>query len=1199
MKLSTFILLIGLLQASAKGYSQVTLYEKHASLEKVLLKIEKQTNYIFIYDENKLNVPEIDVNVSNVSVEKALEACFKNLPVSYSIIGKNIILAPATPTLFDKVKQLFTVPIQIRGIVTDSTGIPLNRATVYFTKRRNQQVAIAPVVVPAGQAAVIATVGEISYVTNENGLFYMDVEEGDELAVSYIGYKTYHFKVKKDMPFLNIILYSETSQLKEVTVQTGYQNLSKERATGSFSKPDMKIFANRVGTMDVIARLDGQIPGLTIGQDQIFNTTTRQSTRRALVRGTSSIQLPTEPLYVVNGVIVTDFSSLNIDDIADITVLKDAAAAAIWGAQAANGVIVVATKSGVKNQRVKISYSGFVNFQGKPDFSYQRNLTSKQYIQAAKEVFDPVTNPYSSLYSSYIAPHDQILYDQYAGILSAGQANAKLDSLSAIDNTQQIKDLWYRNAITTNHTLSASAGNKYYSFFASLGYNNTRSNTIGETSNTYRINLDQNFTPNDRFSFSLSTQLANAVSGAKHPISVGSDFLPYQLFKNADGSNISMPYIYGMSSEQRAYYQSLSKIDLETYSPLDELNYGHSSTNGLSINTVANGTVKLWKGLSYHGTFGYLTSPATTLAYDDHAQYSMRKNLLSFTVAPDVNSVPVYYIPATGGNFRNNVTNQRNWTVRNQLVYNYSGRDGNDLITLQGGQEANERLTTGVTTNLMGYDEDLQTAPLLDYLKLSQGVFGTVTGAGFLYYQPYQVQEIRSRFKSYFGLAGYTLNHKYSVDASWRVDHSNLFGSDVSAQNKPVYSFGAKWNLAEEGFLKPLTWINGLAIRATYGITGNSPYVGSATVLDILSPEQYTQYPQIAGPSYYLGSAANKKLSWETTHTTNLGLDFAIFNSRLSGSIEYYHKNTTSLLGSLPLDIFTGQGSAISNIGNLTNDGINIGLNSVNIQSSNFRWSTGFVFGFNKNKLVDYGTPQSYMNQASYRLFANYVIGYPTRPLFAYRYAGLDNVGDPQIKLADGTITKDPTKPTADDLVYMGSTTPKFNGGISNSFRYKQFELTLNMIYSLGAVMRKDVNQFYVGRLTGNPQSFSGNIHADFANRWQKPGDELTTNIPAYTSRYFYNYAMRNTGYYTNADINVVSASYLKLREATLAYDLDPRLLKWLKVQSISLRAQVNNILLWTANKAGLDPELQNYTYGGRGTRVGQHTIALGANINF
>jgi TonB-linked SusC/RagA family outer membrane protein len=1204
MKLSTLLLIIGLLQASAKGYSQVTLNEKHSPLEKVLQKIEKQTSYTFIYDEDKLNISAIDVSVFNVPVEKALDACFKNMPVSYSIIGNNIILKPTAPTFLDRVKEIFAGPVQVRGIITDTTGTPLNRATVFFIKKRNA-VAVA---VPAGVTAnsnvpVMASVGEVFYVTGEDGIFYMDAEEGDELGVSYVGFKTYTFKVKKDMQFQRITLHSTAAQLKEVVVHTGYQTLSKERATGSFSKPDMKVFSARTGSMDVIGRLDGQIPGLTVSpQEDNYDVTTHTSSRSARVRGTSSINLLKEPLYVVNGVVVTNFSSINIDDVEDITVLKDAAAAAIWGAKAANGVVVVVTKSGNKNQKVKISYQGFVDFQGKPNLNYQRYLTSAQYIQAAKETFDPVAYPYSSLYYGMITPHEQILYDQNRGAITAAQANKGLDSLAGINNKQQILDLWYRNSFTTNHSITASGGNNYYNFYTSLGYTDVHGGNIGERNNTYRVNLNQTYSPNNRFSFSLSSSLANMVTSGKHPISIGADALPYQLFKDANGNNINMPYIYGYSPGLRANYQALSGIDLETYSPLDELNYGHSNSNNLEINLVGDASLKLWKGLSFKGTYGYTTSPGTNSGYDDHQEYALRKQLVSLT-KPGVNgAAPTYLIPATGGNFRNSSTSQRSWTLRNQLVYTYTGRDGNDEINVQGGQEANETHRNSVTTNLAGYDEDLLTYPLIDYYTLSQGVPGTVTGYGYFGNQPYQVQDELTRYNSYFALASYTLNRKYSLDASWRVDHSNLFGSDVSAQNKPVYSFGGKWNISNESFLKPVTWINNLSLRVTYGITGNSPYVGAASTYDILYEPNgsYSSYPLVAGRAYDITQEKNDKLSWEATHTTNIGIDFGILDSRLSGTIEYYHKNTTDLLGSVPLDPFTGETSTTSNIGNLTNTGINIGLSSVNIRSGNFTWSSGVVFAVNTNKLVTYSAPQSYQSSASYQISNNYVLGYAVGPLFAYRYAGLDNVGDPQIKLADGTITKDPQKPTAKDLVYKGSIIPKMNGGITNNFRYKQFELSANMVYSLGAVMRRDVNQYYGGqRLSGSPQSFSGNVSADFADRWKKPGDENITDIPAYNVSGYYNYSQRNTQFYTQADINVVSASYLKLRETSIAYSLPASVTNLLKIQSATLRFQVNNILLWKANKYGIDPEFQSFQYGSRGTPTGQHSITLGANVNF
>lgn len=1228
MKLSTLLLLIGLLQVSAKGYSQITLNETHSSLEKVVQKIEKQTSYNFIYDEDKLNITEIDVKVNNVPIDKALDACFKDMPVSYTIIGNNIILKPVAPTFFDKVKSMFDGPVQVRGIITDSTGRPLNRATVFFLKRRKPvpTVTATPFATPAAatnstsaatavpsangtgaaSASVQLYVGDVMYVTAEDGLFYMDAEEGDELGVSYLGYQTFTFKVKKNMPFQKIVLHEVSSKLNEVVIHTGYQTLSKERATGSFSKPDMQVFENRSSTMDVIGRLDGQIAGMVVApyfeNGYNVNQTTRAFSQKAVIRGASSIQLATDPLYVVNGIIVPDFSAVNVDDIADITVLKDAAAAAIWGAQASNGVVVIVTKSATKNQGIKISYNGFINFEGKPDFNYVRKhyVSSSQYIQLAKQLFDPVDYPYSIInspnnYYGPLAPSEQVLYEENQGLLTAAQANAKLDSMAKIDNSSQIQKLLYRSAFTTNHTVSASGGTNTYSVYGSLGYTDTHSSAPGEVNNSYKIGLSQSFTPNDRFSFSLDAQLADNVSSNKNPFPIGPDALPYQLFRDANGNNINMPFLSGWTPDVIKQYSALSGIDLNTYQPFDEFNYSSTKSNTYAVNLVGNATVRLWKGLRYQGTYGYAASPTEIQYAQDNQSYSYRKQLLDNTFP---GNPPTYLIPVDGEFYQVSDNNQRNWTVRNQLVYTYSGRDGKDVLSLQGGQEAHEVLTTGNQTTIYGYNPQLQSYPLLDYNTLNQGVFGTVGGYGGYVQQPYRPTEALYRYNSYFALASYTLDKKYSLDLSWRVDHSNLFGSDVSAQNKPSYSAGGKWDIKNEHFMSSVKWLSSLALRATYGITGNSPYLGAATVYDVLNAEQIPnyQYAVIGGPAYQLSNPANKKLSWEATHTTNIGIDFGVLNSRLTATIEYYHKSTTDLLGSAPVNYFTGFSSSAANIGDLVNNGLNINLNSTNISGKNFTWQSGLVLGFNRNKLVKYEAASSFDQYVYNKLGGGPVVGYSLNSLFAYKYAGLDNTGDPQVYLANGKITKDPNAAMSSDLVYMGTVTPKLNGGITNNFRYRQFGLSINMVYSLGAVMRRFVNQTYSGMIS-TTNDLGGNLSVDFLDRWQKPGDEKTTNIPRYLP--VEDYGGRNIQYYEDADINVVSASYLKLSEAALSYNLSPAILHLLKIQSASLRVQVNNILLWTANKYGIDPEFQSYQYGGISMPVGQHTVTLGANINF
>ena len=1189
MRLTTFCFFASLVAVHANGIAQnITLSGKDIPLKKVFTVIEKQTGYVVFYnramvDDNR----KVSLDVANMPVQKVLDIVLKDQPLDFLIQDKTISISSKPAVIVDSpvsTPARHSPPLVIR--VVDTTGGPMIGATILLKN------------------------SGITSVTDAQGFSSIPVTEGDVIIISFVGHEPATIPVTAELirtKELRIMLKTAVTALIsiDVVVNNGYSKLSKERVTGSFSKPDMRVFNNRTSSMDLIARLEGQIPGMFVSVNSqsvydnstVSNATTGVKTQKALVRGSSSIQLGTEPLYVVNGIAVPDFSSVNVNDIADITVLKDAAAAAIWGAKATNGVIVVTTKTGLKNQRIKIAYNGFANFQGKPDYNYFRKIqvNSQQYVDLSKQLFNPTDFPYSSLNNinnySQVVPSQQVLYNQNRGLITAAQANASLDSMAAIDNTQQVKDLLMSKAYTTFHTISASGGTNTYSIFGSLGYTDSRSYIPGEHNDLYRINLSQSFTPNDRFNFSLNAQLTQGVSKSKGTISVDQNILPYQLYRDADGNNISMPYLSNLTPETIQQYSNQSKIDLSTYKPLDERNYTKNSNNFYAVNLVGNASIKLWKGLSYLGTFGYSVTPASGTNAVDNQAYNYRRQLLNYTMP---GNPPTYLLPVQGQYYATTNNNQRTWTARNQLVYTYNGRNGNDQISIQGGQEANETKTNSLRTVVYGYDPQLQTYPALDYNAFSKGISGTVGGYAGALQRPLTSRESITRYNSYFVLGNYTLNHKYSVDLSWRVDHSNLFGSDVSSQNKPAYSAGGKWNIKQEHFMDRFQWLNALALRATYGITGNSPYLGQATVFDILYAENIPnfQYPVISGPANQLLSPANSKLSWETTHTTNLGFDFAVLKNHLSGTVEYYYKHTTDLLGNYPVNYFTGFTSATTNIGNLANHGINISLNSINITTKHFSWQTGWVFGYNKNKLVSYDKSSAAPGYPSYKLGGSPVAGYPLNSIFAYNYAGLNEKGYPQVYLANGKITSTPSDATANDVVYMGTTVPKFSGGLSNYLTYGQFTLSLNLVYNFGAVMRSTINQSFTGMQGG-----ANIMTVDFLKRWQKTGDENTTNIPGYLPVEDYN--GRSLTYYTNANINVVNASYLKLSEAGLAYNLNRNTLHFLKIESASLRFQVNNILLWKANKLGINPEFQGFQNGSRFMPAGQHAITIGTNVNF
>lgn len=910
---------------------------------------------------------------------------------------------------------------------------------------------------------------------------------------------------------------------------------------------------------------------------------------------------------MVDGIPMDDVSSINPQDVADITVLKDATAASIWGSRASNGVIVITTKKGTNNAKIKVQYDGFITFQGKPDLNYMPVLNSQQFIQSAKEVFDPVVNPWSQV-SAYLNTgstgvplHERILYNQYRGLISSGQANASLDSLAAINNIGQISDLWYRNAALMNHSVSISGGGKIHSFYGSLAYTNTQSNRPGEENNLYKINVRQDFNFSKHIQMYLITDLTNTKTYSKRNVNIDNRFYPYQLFKDPNGNNLSIPYMGYLSDSILIAYQNRSRINLD-YNPLNERDYGYTKSDALMNRIVAGATIRFFKGLRFEGTYSYLKGANNTASYDDTKSYLVRSEIPQFTVAATPSATPVYYLPTNGGRYSVTNLSQRNWTVRNQLIYDNSWDGIKHQLTVLAGQEAQEQLTVTNGSTVRGYNELLQTYASIDYATLgTTGVPAPVMpnniGRSILTNNAFNQTETQTRLTSYYANAAYTLNRRYSINSSWRIDQSNLFGIDKSAQNRPVWSVGAKWLMSDEQFFSKTSWLNRFAMRATYGVTGNSPSPGTASSYDILAPQTSNFLP--GGVGLRIVTPGNSKLTWESTKTINIGFDFAMFKNRVSGSVDMYQKKTSDLLGELAVNSFTGYSSIIGNFGDMTNEGIELNLMSNNIKTKDFAWTTLFTMAYNKNKVTQLNSVVPITTGAQ-KVGQRYLTGYPAFTVFAYEYAGLDNIGDPQIYLADKTITKVRNIATPDDIAYKGTYQPVWNGGLSNSFSYKQFDLAINLVYSLGHVMRRDPNNFYTGRLNHNILNFrTGNKTEEFFDRWRVPGDELNTSVPSYLSNVALSDSRRDVRYYTTGDINVVSASYIKLRDITFSYGLPKNLISRIKADDISFRLQFSNIMLWKANEYDIDPEFHDAFTGARSLRSNQGIVTFGVHVNF
>lgn len=1171
MKLTTFILLFSLMQVNAATFGQkLNLVDKNVSIEKVLREIRKQTNYnVLVESTNFKTSTKINTNFVNASLQTVMESVLSGTDMTFIVEDQNIIIKPKTKSYFERIVDQF-LAIDVRGRVLDENGTPVAGASV-VVKGTNNRTA-----------------------TNNDGIFNLkNVADDAVIQITYIGYKPLEIKAVAEMGSVKMeVSIGDLTQVD--VVSTGYQTLSRERSAGSFAKVDMSVVSNRTTSMNVLQSLDGQVPGLVV------NNAPNRS--QLLIRGisttggTTGVGTTAQPLYVVDGLavpIITNDNipdivlSINPQDVESITVLKDATAASIWGARAANGVIVITTKRGKFGSKFRVNYNAFVNFQGKPDLDYANLLNARQYVDVAKEIFTPAyfaQYPFANVNlvtGGGITPLDYIYYNN-----PTAPSQSQLEALANSDNRQQIKDLFYRNAMLSNHTVSMSGGSDKYAFYGSSSYTNTVSNTPGDKNDTYKLNVRQDITATKFLSFHILTDFNYNKSSSKRVPDINYYTVPYQLFRDGNGNNLSVPYLTGYSNDVLADASARARVSLD-YNPLNEIDYGNTQRNSLLARLNSGFKLSLMKGLRIEGTYGYIQSKNTNREFESINSYIVRKEVASFAVAATPAVVPRYYLPITGlvgGRLTTLNGDQKKWDIRHQAIYDFS-KNKHEFTALVG-QEAQEQFASSTTARVRGFDETLLTSATVDYATIGGLVQGValplLSGVGSnLSNDSFSTNETTTRYTSYYANLGYTYDRKYTLNLSWRNDQSNLFGKDKSAQNKPIYAIGTKWNISNEDFMKPVTWVQGLALRVTYGITGNSPEVGIAASQDIIRPNGSPFY--LGGIGTTIQTPGNPELSWERTATTNIGLDFSVLKNRLTANIDLYSKKSTDLLGIIFPNSFTGFPLGITgNQGDISNKGIEVSLRSENIRSRNFSWSTNWVFAYNKSKMINISnlTPAT---TGAQQINASIKLGLPAYTLFAYNYGGVSNTGLPQVILADGTVSANPTITKAEDLLYMGTTQPVYNGGLSNNFQYKNFTLAANMIYNLGHVMRRQRDLQFGGQ-------FRRNVSVDIMNRWKAPGDEAFTDIPAYRT---VSTPQIEPNYFIQGNNNVVSASFVKLRDVTLFYALPQTLANKIKTQGITVRAQVSNVMLWTKNNYGIDPEFVGLT-----APTNQNTVSLGINVS-
>ena len=483
-----------------------------------------------------------------------------------------------------------------------------------------------------------------------------------------------------------------------------------------------------------------------------------------------------------------------------------------------------------------------------------------------------------------------------------------------------------------------------------------------------------------------------------------------------------------------------------------------------------------------------------------------------------------------------------------------STRDYNTLATRAG---FNETAGSFIPVNIKDYEGGVYDSDML----FGRGWKVDFTDGEYLYTD--------NRFVSWYGNGSYEFDNRFIVSGSVRLDLTNFFGTDPKYRYKPFWSVGGTYKLGDEKFFQ-VPWIDRLNIRASYGINGNikldqGPFL-------ILSTGNYNQ--TTGGVSYGIASPPNNQLRWEKTKTFNVGVDLSVLNNRLNFTVDYYTKNSSDLLANDAIDNTTGFTSIMRNVGRMSNSGIEVSINSTPVMTRDFRWNLVYNFAYNYNKVKDYNVNRKYAT--SYTTAKGILVeGYPADGLWGFRFAGLSDTGETQIYNAAGEVIL-PGNATPEDVVYLGTFRPKFDMSLTNSFSYKNWDLSFMLIAKLGHKYRKDC--------------FSGSNYQNrhVAERWRKPGDEEHTIYPVLKS---WNMDMF---YFPYIDEMVGNASYMKLRDVTLSYSFDPELTRKIGMSNARVYFQIRNLLTVTAKDCDIDPETAEINEsGGTGASTEQGFTSL------
>ena len=1151
------------------GYSQKSqeiFSVKSGTIESIFRQIKKQSGYEFFYNTAVLDVKEnVSLATPNGTLEDILSQVLGN-KYSYSIRDNYILISGKKHVLPDEVKK-----IVIKGLVKDRKGESLPGVSVLL---KGTTVGVA---------------------TDVKGEFMLTIPAQDTIVLrfTFIGMKTKDVVYRAQEKPIVVVLEESATEVEEVIV-TGYQEIKKERMTGSVEVVTSKDIVNK-GYTSVEDVLKGQMAGVAV-----MNLSGRPGAQaRIRIRGINSLTGDTNPIWIVDGmpltgnvpevsmggtefeetVLTSGIGNIPPDDIESITVLKDAAATAIYGSRAANGVIVVTTKRGTVGRsyiNVQVSYG----LSEAPD-NRLKMMNTKEKIAFERGIYEdfPGLNVGGRVYQLLKKVDNGLLR-----LLTKVEAETEIERLSKI-NTNWF-DKIFRVAHTQNYSISLSGGNETTQYYGSLSYlsqegvmPNNKYESMGAS-----MKLTHDFNKFLRVHFDVRSSLRNDRSSASpvNPLDYATYANTYERLYDEEGN-----YDYDRSS-----FSELSSIR-------DGYRYDFNILRDLNDNTTKSRYVsnQVSLKLEFKIMEGLMLSSMGTFSNSNN--HSMRELVPGSYASKRASWLAGIYTEGeitddmNNGMVQESTSRSQQWTIRNQLEFARGFSGGDHYVNAYLGQEVSSSKGYGFTSMIPEWSDVYGVAsyPDLTGVTLKSSFTDLLAKLG-------SHSETQDRSASFFMTGSYSYKDRYVIQGSARLDGVDIIGTDN--RFSPLWNVSGKWNVHNESFMTRFGFINQLAFRVSYGFVGSIDR--NALPFSVLRKVSNYSYNGEKIMDRY--DPSNPSIKWQRQENRNIGFDASLLNNRINLVVNYYDNDTRNLLDDKKIAASTGRLSVAANVASVNNRGWEISLRTLNVRTTDFSWVTSVNFTKNKDKVTetyyqDLSEVSASTNSTFESIYNLYIQGRPVKAFYGYKYAGVDPYTGNSLAYVDGfdddgnrlgTLTPEgkyvynmdndlTTQLANSSRGYLGRSDPPITGGFTTQFNYKRFSLFAQFTYMTGHLARSF--QYYVSG--GTTSASARNLLKIEANRWRKPGD--MTDVPKYgTSRTEYLYQL--------FDFRFEKGDYLKCNNISLGYNLDPALCAKLYITRARLNLNMANVFTLTKFR-GIDPETKGaFTYPS--ARTYSFTLSIG-----